>query len=154
MSINAIQLRTLIVRPTLIKCSMWSQAAENLMMGTCAQESHLGQYLKQIPNGPALGIYQIEAATYHDIKKIVYTKDFRLRSDFLKVYDLPDNPEQMIYDLQLATVVCRLGYARHKEPLPRDTDVVGMARYWKEYHNTKIGKGTIQEFIINYELTR
>jgi hypothetical protein len=40
--------------------------AIQLLMGTAAQESHLGTYLKQI-NGPALGVFQMEPNTEIDI---------------------------------------------------------------------------------------
>ena len=44
-----------------------SQEAENLLMGTAAQESALGEYIRQLGNGPALGIFQMEPETFDDI---------------------------------------------------------------------------------------
>ena len=67
MAINTKHLRLYIIRPTLQKINLWSEAAENLLLGTAAQESLLGTYLKQNGNGPALGIYQMEPNTHKDI---------------------------------------------------------------------------------------
>ena len=60
------QLRECIIKPTLDSLQMYSQAAEELLVFTCACESLGGTYLKQV-KGPALGIYQMEPATYQDI---------------------------------------------------------------------------------------
>lgn len=53
------QLRNLI-RRVLIGIGGYSEEAENLLMGTAAQESALGEYIRQLGNGPALGIFQME----------------------------------------------------------------------------------------------
>jgi hypothetical protein len=60
------QFRALIVRPALESINLWSQQAEDLVMGTAAQESRL-IYLRQLGNGPALGLFQMEPATHNDI---------------------------------------------------------------------------------------
>jgi hypothetical protein len=42
------------------------QAAEELLLGTALQESGL-IYRRQLNNGPALGLFQMEPATHDDI---------------------------------------------------------------------------------------
>lgn len=59
---NGKQFRIEIVRPALVTIDLYSDAAENLVMGTAAQESHL-DYVKQSGNGPALSLFQMEPAT-------------------------------------------------------------------------------------------
>ena len=61
--IKASELRQYVIRPTLKAINLWSIAAENLLLGTAAQESQLGHYLTQV-KGPALGIYQIEQSVH------------------------------------------------------------------------------------------
>jgi len=61
------QLRGDIVYPTLHYIGLWSDAAETLILGTIAQESRCGEYVKQVGGGPALGICQMEPATHDDI---------------------------------------------------------------------------------------
>lgn len=63
---NKKQLRDLIKR-VLVALDLHSESAENLLIGTAAQESALGEYIRQLGNGPALGIFQMEPATFKDI---------------------------------------------------------------------------------------
>ena len=49
----------------------------------------------------------------------------------------------------LAICMARVHYLRVSEAIP--SDVEGMARYWKKYYNTPLGKGTVEEFISNYK---
>ena len=48
----------------LMKYDLYSRNAEELLMLTAACESNLGHYFKQLGGGPALGIFQVEPATY------------------------------------------------------------------------------------------
>ena len=67
---NPKQLRELIIRPTLHTLNAWSPAAEDLMMGTAAQESHCGRYIRQVGCSGmvgAFGVWQMELATARDI---------------------------------------------------------------------------------------
>ena len=149
--INAKQLTELVIVPTLEYLGMNSDAAVNLMLGTLAQESAMGTYIKQI-RGPALGIYQMEPDTHQDIYEsyLSYRPDLRFK---LGLYTRGDHqpPEQMITDLNYATAMARLQYFRRPEALPDAEDLVGLALYWKEYYNTIAGAGTIDEFIDNYK---
>ena len=43
------------------------QSAIDLLLGTAAQESAFGTYLRQV-NGPALGAFQMEPATFKSVK--------------------------------------------------------------------------------------
>ena len=60
--LNVRDLRVEVIRPALRALDLWSPAAEDLVLGTAAQESGLA-YLRQIGGGPALGLWQIEPAT-------------------------------------------------------------------------------------------
>lgn len=51
---NAEQLRTYVIRPTLQQIDLWSEAAEILLLGTVAHESKCGEYLHQV-GGPGAG---------------------------------------------------------------------------------------------------
>jgi len=68
--IDALHIRHEIIRPVLKHLDPvipYSMAAENLLMGTCAQESRMGQFLVQLDKGPAKGIFQMESSTEDDI---------------------------------------------------------------------------------------
>ena len=62
MTIDINQFREEVVRPVLQDLKMYSPVAENLIMGTAAQESGF-TYIKQLGGGPALGMFQVEPAT-------------------------------------------------------------------------------------------
>ena len=117
-----------------------------LMFGTIAQESHLGKYRKQI-NGEALGIPQIERPTFGHVFKR-YEK--LIRSIFPELIEI--NFEMLETNDKLAIVVARLKYWTIPVFIPAADDLEGIANYWKKYYNTAKGKGTVEQFLKNYEL--
>lgn len=147
--LNKKQLVELIIRPSLYGINAYSLSAEHLLLGTCAQESKFGTYLKQI-KGPALGIFQMEPNTHDDIIK--WAKSTHKWPRILSFLGDNFSPRRMIYDLNYATVLARLHYLRVNEPLPDATDIDGIAAYWKKYYNTNLGKGTEREFIDSWVL--
>lgn len=52
---------------TAIGAQFASSSAVNLLLGTAAQESAFGTYLRQIGGGPARGVFQMAPATAKDI---------------------------------------------------------------------------------------
>lgn len=146
--------------------------ALHLLLGTAAQESHLGEYVKQI-NGPAMGIYQMEPATYDDIlnnyvkyKDVMAARLLALASPFsieANIYSSPtrgqaiwivnslrSRPGLIISNNLLATAMARIHYLRVKAPIPPEDDIEGLANYWKKYYNTILGKGKPEEFVKNF----
>lgn len=144
--INPKQLKSLVIEPVLKDYTLYSEAAVNLLLGTCAQESRMGYYLKQV-KGPALGIYQMEPKSHHDICENV----IRAHPDrFIYKNDENDEVDGLVSDLKYATIMCRLQYWRFPEALPKANDIEGLAKYWKKYYNTEKGKGTVEQFVENY----
>ncbi len=163
MGLDAKQLRELIVRPALHEIDMHSDAAENLVMGTAAQESRL-RYIHQLGNGPAVGLFQVEPTTFYDYwdgyledhpdvaQKVIGAVGLS-DDELVAGFGRPD-PDRCVWDLKLAALMCRIHYRRIRSPLPDAADVWGMAAYWKKYYNTTLGRGTEQEFVDNYALTQ
>lgn len=148
MGININDLRNYIVRPTLEHLNLWTQAAENLLLGTAAQESQMGHYLHQV-KGLALGIYQIEPATHYDIWKNYLAYHSELAE---AIYQLGSpKEEQLIFNLSYATAIARVFYLRVKEPLPDANDLKGLAAYYKRYYNTSRGKATTSDYVKSYK---
>ena len=139
-----------LVNDTLKALNLYTDDAVELVLGTCAQESAYGKYRRQLGNGPALGIFQMEPNTFIDILTnfLAYKPDLKARImkvsgvTELKVADLETNDV-------LATCMCRVHYYRIKEPIP--VDLQGWASYWKKYYNTPKGRGTDIEFMRNYK---
>ncbi len=150
MGILCKDLREVVVRPALKKIGRWSEAAENLLLGTAAQESQMGRYLRQI-NGPALGIYQCEPATHEDIfdNYLIYHGELLGAVTKLTVLHLP-RTQQLAWNLMYATAIARIHYLRIKEPLPKADDIVSLGCYWKNHYNTHLGKGTVEEYVKSY----
>lgn len=159
---NHSQVRAYVILPALTPLGLWSQSAENLLIGTIAHESAGGKYLHQI-KGPALGIYQIEPVTHFDIWEnfLRYKKDLRdmilgmvpsrnLRHDTVTGIEY-GSESMLITDLAYATVMARLVYFRAPAPLPLAHDTTALAAYWKQHYNTPLGSGTERQFIAHYE---
>lgn len=134
----------------------WSKDAENLLMGTVAQESNF-KYRVQIGGGPALSLYQIEPATFRDVM-FRFIPDIRpeLKKKFITitgvdVWCTPDDVliDALTYDDIFATVVARIKYLMVPEALP--STIEGYAAYWNKYWNANPDKGTDEEFIANYK---
>ena len=144
------QFRSLVDRVT-TEIGLYHPAATNLILGTAAQESRFGTYLRQIGGGPALGVFQVEPETessiWHDY--IVYRQS--MIDSMLNILGLlgPD-PLRLEGDLIYQIALCRIQYRRKPEPLPDEIDIEGLGRYWKTWWNTEAGKGTVKEFIDNY----
>lgn len=146
------QFRKLIVRPACQRLGLWSQTAENLVVGTALHESHL-IYVRQIPNGPALGPFQMEPATHADIwtNYLKYQKDLRMaviRTCSYFSADFPDHGDLM-HNWLYAAAMCRVHYARVRSPLPENTPG-DLAAYWKAHYNTPRGKGTIEQALPHF----
>lgn len=151
MGILCKDLREAIIRPTLKKIGLWSEAAENLLLGTAAQESQMGRYLRQIGGGPGLGIFQVEPSTHDDIwdNYLIYRGPLLSAVTKLTVLQMP-RTQQLVWNLLYATAIARVHYLRIKDPLPDANDVSALGCYWKNWYNTHLGKGTVEEFVKSY----
>lgn len=144
-----------VIRPTLEYMGMYSEAAENLLIGTAMQESRL-KYLHQV-SGPAIGLWQMEPATHDDL----YTNfiDYKGALKALvrslagsKYANTKIDPDEMHGNLYYACAMARLQYYRQKEPLPYAEDIHALSRYYKKYYNTPLGKATLEQFIESYHM--
>lgn len=139
------------IRPALEYLNMISQSAINLLLGTVAQESAMGQYVSQIGGGPAIGIYQIEPSTHRDVylNYLDYRKELRDKIILFRVGQTMD--DHLRSSIFYQTLIARLIYYRTPDALPAADDLNGLARYWKFYYNTMSGDGTADQFIFNYK---
>ena len=158
---NNLQFRKLIIQPVLNELTLYSQEAEDLLVGTCAQESRGGTYLFQEGTNPdlyaslqknilAVGPYQMEPLTHDDIWKHLNLSNHYLVDTIINFCNVPNNPtaDIMLYNLYYATAMARLDYHRTSEPIPKTLEL--QAEYYKKYYNTSGGKATIDEYITNY----
>lgn len=145
---NASEFLASYVRPTLLKMEMHSPAAENLLLMTACHESGGFVHDKQVGGGPALSYYQIEPDTLKDL--YINFLSFRQRRKALLDSFLPFEgctPEDALMDPVYATAAARMIYSRVPQPLPAADDYAGIAKYWKTFYNTPLGKGTEAKFL-------
>lgn len=141
--------RVEIVRPALQLCGLWSEAAENLIVGTALAESNLN-VVTQMGDGPALSFMQIEPKTFDDVVKYLhradnkYLKDRLLAACFMDVF--PD-AKCLVWNIRLAVLIARLVYWRNPKPLPKADDIENLAKTWKSQYSSALGKGTVEHFI-------
>lgn len=142
------QFQTLVIQPALKFIGLDSEAARQLLIGTAVQESRL-TYLRQLEQGPALGVYQMEPDTIRDIwdNFLVYRPEL---ADKVKALQISDGIEEVTGNLFYATALARIHYYRVPERLPAVDDIAGQAMYWKKYYNTFEGKGTSTEYLSNW----
>jgi len=126
---------------------MWSQPAEDLVVGTAVVESGL-RHLRQHPEGPALGFYQMEPKTHSDTWRYMKNHHSMASSvrSLLSLYPTPER--QLIGNLNYATAMCRVRYWSDPEPIPEDLE--GQAAYWKRVWNTHLGAGTTPKYVLDY----
>ena len=147
---DAKQLLELVIRPTLKKRGLHSEAAEQLVIGTIWQESR-GEYIKQ------LGLAQMEPATHDDIWWNYLAYKRTLANSITELANMQSLDDDMLPDanelmgnLNYAAAMCRVHYLRVGAPLPKAGDVDAMAAFWKQYYNTPLGAGNPQEFVENF----
>jgi len=145
-----------LIRSVLKKIGLWSKEAEELVFLTGLVESKY-KYIKQLGNGPAVSVFQIEPASAVDIctNYLAYRRTL-LSNVASSVYihkryllkPTEDRLRSMLWmNMGLAIAMCRLTYRRSPLPLPSVSDIGGMAHMWKKVYNTHLGKGTIEHFI-------
>lgn len=136
---------------------MWSENAEELLLGTAAKESHLGGLgLVQLGGGPALGIYQIEPKTEYDnwFNYINYRPALSALITAATGLTGPD-PYRLRYDPVYGSIMARVWYKRRPGALPSALDVPAMANYWNDQYNINPDAGSPDEFIeLYYKLVR
>jgi len=123
-----------------------------LMLGTCAQESLMGKYLKQI-RGPALSMWMIEPATHDDNWENYISHRPRLKYKMNKLlgdgyHSYTDN---LTNNYWYACAIARVKYYRADFKMEYIMSIEDLATVWKKYYNSPKGKGTEKEFIENYK---
>lgn len=154
MSLNVRQVRERVIRPALrtLGPGFGGDAAELLLLGTAAAESEF-RHLAQVGGGPALGLWQMEPATYRDHWSWLgsHPSDLGVRVVSLASrgsgIGTPPPPEEMTWNLAFAAAMARVHYWRRPEPLPVSGDPRDLFRYYKQHYNTPLGKATEAHFV-------
>lgn len=126
--------------PALDAIGLGGIAAVNLIVGTALVESDL-RYVKQI-TGPAVGICQIEPATYNDLRTRFSLKHGDILEKVLKFLNmsmLPFKPDYLMGNMSASVIIARIKYYMHPDPLPSANDWHALSAYHKKIYNTPLG---------------
>ena len=135
-----------IIAYTLDKLDMDSDAARELIFATGKAES--GYRALEQMGGPAVGFFQVEPATIQDVwdNYVFYRPQIKLDLYALGLDD--SNMELSVMgSIILQAAFARLQYRRVKDPLPSVGDLEAQGKYWKQFYNTELGRGTIEHFL-------
>lgn len=140
-----------VVRASSMAIGVWHPAAEELLLMIAAHESHMGKYLRQVGGGPALGIFQMEPATYQDCLSIVVPRRPYWRTQLVQLAGGKDlGPELLVREHAFAAAMARLQLWRHKEALPAADDLQALGAYAKRYWNGP-GKASAGMYVQAYQ---
>jgi hypothetical protein len=145
------QFRKFVIRPVLERLKLHTPAAENLLLGTALQESRL-KYIRQLGTGPAIGVMQMEPATHEDIwdNFLRYQPELAAAVKDFGPLGVRGSPSDMAWNLAYAVAMARVHYRRVKAAVPGANDPAGLAAYWKQYYNTPLGAGTVEEALPHF----
>jgi hypothetical protein len=144
-----------IAKKSLTAVGLYSKNALCLVLGTCATESDMGQFRKQI-KGRARGIFQMEKTTYDwlvtCLDKNSSMQKLCVKEKLLQYLDVDNVPpfEEIENNDSLASIFCRLRYFVSPLELPNYDNILGMAKYWKRNYNSMSGKGKLEDFTSKY----
>lgn len=140
MGIYAKDLRELVIRPTLLLLDDWSPAAENLLLGTAAQESQLG-FRMNTNSDQGAGIYRISETTHIQVwdKYLVTDPELasRVRGLASQQQFLKSPHAELITNLSYATGIAWMIYKQNHVELPSDATLTALANCWHSCYDIR-----------------
>jgi hypothetical protein len=149
MGIAASELCRHVIRPTLIYLGSHCSTAESLLLGIAASQSALGDALD---SRRGHGLYRITELRHQhlwddylarDPDRASLVRGLASQHAFLKGPHL-----ELTVNLRYATAIAWLLIEAQGTPLPRENDVLGMARIWR---NTFQPQGRLRDFSIAWQ---
>lgn len=120
-----------------------SEAAVRLLLMIAAHESDGFLFCRQ-KGGPALGLFQMEQATYKAVL------DYLQRSGKFPAISRSLPAERMLIDAEFAAAIARVYLYSFPEPLPDADDFAALASYAKKYWNTDAGKASAEKYLADF----
>lgn len=141
-----------VIRPALHAVGIWSQERECIVLGTGAHESHY-LYAVQIGGGPALGWWQCEPLTHHDIwgNYLAFRPELAQALNQLRNGEV--SPKALLRYPLYAAALCGVHYLRKQQGkhLPPHDSAELQAAFWKHAYNTRLGRGTAQQALPHFQ---
>ncbi|MFT7300255.1 MAG: hypothetical protein ACI89Z_000709 [Porticoccus sp.] len=150
MIFTADDLRHLVIRETLHYLDDWSLIAENLLLGTAAQESGLGGWHK----GRRVGLYHITPAMHRAVWDKYLIHNPSLASEIRGIagqHSFLKSPHgELVTNLKYATAIAWMIYRRAEQDLPNAHNFIALGKFWHRHFHPK-SKGTVADFVSNYQ---
>jgi hypothetical protein len=116
-----------------------------LLMMICAHESGGFTYCKQKGGGLALGLFQMERATFEHVM------GYLERTGKFPAINRAMPFERMLIDVEFATAMARAYLWTFPEALPEADDLESLAAYAKQYWNTEKGAATATKYLNDFK---
>jgi len=145
-----------IVEYSLYEIDCYSDNALALIVRTGMAESGYRALKGYGEGNPAIGFWQMEPATLHDIinNYIEYRPKYRTYLENLGMKFEGENIEMSVMSsMAVQAALCRLHYRRDRDPIPTWSDLEAQGSYWKKVYNTHKGRGTVKHFVEANEVT-
>lgn len=148
-AINLSQLKTSVIAPVHAAFGppYDTLAATVLSLGTALHESNGGEFLTQI-GGPALGVWQIEPATYTDCWQNFLNYRPKLAAAARKFQVPGVGAPQLVWNIGYACAMARVRYIRAPGELPAADDYAGLAAYYKTAYNSALGAAVVDSALV------
>lgn len=134
-----------IIYYTLTRCGLKNADHVVQQLHNTAKVESAVRNVRQYGGGPALGVFQVEPRTRHDVMKhyLRYRKGLKRQIEkAIGPLDLTD--EQYLLSLPAQIVFAYMCFERHRA---WREDILEQAIAWKTYYNTMYGKGTIKKYV-------
>lgn len=142
MGIYASDLRELVIKPYLQGLGEYSEAAENLLLGTAAQESLLGSHC-YCAQTRGLGLYRITAEKHRELwdKYLVQFPDLASQQRGLASQQqfLKDPHGELIHNLIYTTGMAWMIYRRAAIDISKPIDLPALAQLWANHFDNGTG---------------
>lgn len=149
MAISADHLRQLVIRPACEAIGLYSLAGEELLLGTACQESKCGTFLKQLGDGPALGIFRWSRA-----RMMTYGRTSSATAGSRRQAGSADARWARCCGGGVQPPLCRRDVPQvlpgQGSAARRGRDLQAQATYWKRFYNTPRGASAEAEYLTNW----
>lgn len=146
-------LQHFVIEPTLDYLGMYSAAAENLLLGTAAQESGLDPFCEVKQGG--IGIYQITSTQHRAIWDgyLAFDPDLasKVRGLASQHHFLKSPDDELRTNLAYSTAIAWMIYRQSEHQLPAADDADGLDHFWlNNFHQQQQHNGNLAAWIRQY----
>jgi hypothetical protein len=145
---NPQHLAEFVIGPVLDNLDLDGRNARVLLLGTAMVESDL-RHLRQLSDGPALGLWQMEPDTHDSVwNDFLFYRLEMARTVERMSSAWPRGAFAMVGNLNYACAMARILYRWRSARVPASPEA--MANLWKLRYNTNLGAGTVERAIPHF----